>query len=263
MKVIAVVLVCGKRYAECASIMLPSFLKNRNGKIIVVFDEAAKSVLEIKHEDLITTPLKDYRTKAEKAVGLPTKSFEVGNFAKSDGVELHDRAFSALKPLIQEYAAAEKQSDAEYILSVDADAYFTGNVMQKVNLILERNKHQFDLYMVERKDPRMLLLSDGKKLGSGFTLWKRKSNFINLFCKHFNKKCGMWRRGGSQALINKVREQMNSKVLVDPYLHFVSPDTKNPNLSQSDIKSFKPAYIHLHGPNAFKRLTKFKTVFEA
>ena len=104
-------------------------------------------------------------------------------------------------------------------------------------------------------------LQRGNYPGSGFTLWKRDSKFIEKFSDRFNKKCVGY-TGGSQSLITLLRAELNTKMFENPFLHFVSPDTKNPCLTDNEIKKWKPAYLHIHGDNSLKRLRRFKSIFE-
>jgi len=45
-------------------------------------------------------------------------------------------------------------------------------------------------------------------------------------------------------------------------LHFISPDLKNPNITDEEISKIKPAYIHLHGMNSYSRLLRFSKIFD-
>jgi hypothetical protein len=149
--------------------------------------------------------------------------------------------------------------NTEYILSLDADTIFTGNILKVVVDYIDLMEHEFDIYMVKRNDPRMQLTCDYQP-GSGFTLWKKNSRFINLFKKGFNDMC-VSPVGGSQTLINTIKYQLIYNEIDGPYLHFISPDLKNPNLTEKQIFAFQPAYIHLHGNNAYLRLKKFERIF--
>jgi len=246
---------CGERYAKVAPIMVETFLKHHDTSLYVVVDSIAAEMLsEIRSDNLVSIPAELYRKKAEDCVRI--HKFFTYQYDQ-DGV--HDRAYASMKPLIMDEAIKDVAPESRYILSLDADSMFSGNILDEVNSELNRFEHRFDLYMVRRKDPRMLI---GHQIpGSGFTLWKRESRFIDLFRK-FYSEINAGPMGGSQNLINMLRRRVPSMLFANPYLHFISPDLRNPKLTDEEISIFKPAYIHLHGKDSRKRLLRFKKIFE-
>jgi len=255
-----IMIVCKERYAKCARIAIETFLKHHDTKLYVVVDYTAYKVLSnIKSRNLIIIPIGKYRKAA--AADVSVDKFHVFKYDE-DGD--HDRAYSSLKPLIMDKVIDEFSPESKYVLSLDADTLFSGNILNKVIKKLDEVKHKFDLYMVERTDPRLSLVG-AKSPGSGFTLWKREGNFIKLFRKNYGPGCA-GRGGGSQDLINRLRKKIPSMLFKDPFLHFVSPDIRcrkvnKRELTNKEILTYKPAYIHLHGANSYARLQRFEKLF--
>jgi len=251
-----VMIVCKKRYSKMALIAIETYLKYHKAVLNVIVDATGYNALSgISHKSLNIIKLGNYRKEAMKSVGY--SDYKV---FKYDADGYHDRAYSSLKPLIMDTAISDVAPTSKYVLSLDADGLFTGNILTKVQTELEKVHHKFDLYMVERTDPRMMLVRD-KKPGSGFTLWKRQSDFIPLFKKGFKELFTKY-NGGSQELIKQLMLKIPSMVLQNPLLHFVSPDEKNPKITDKEILKLQPAYIHLHGKDSYNRLLKFKKVFD-
>ena len=255
-----IMIVCKERYAKCARIAIETFLKHHDTKLYVVVDYTAYKVLSnIKSRNLIIIPIGKYRKAA--AADVSVDKFHVFKYDE-DGD--HDRAYSSLKPLIMDKVIDEFSPESKYVLSLDADTLFSGNILNKVIKKLNKVEHKFDLYMVERTDPRLSLVG-AKSPGSGFTLWKREGNFIKLFKKAYRSKHA-GKGGGSQDLINILRKRIPSMLFRDPLLHFVSPDykfnVKKPmSYTPEEILKLKPAYIHLHGANSYDRLVRFRKIF--
>lgn len=251
-----ILIACKERYAKLATVAIETYLKYHNTPLYVVVDATGEKLLSgFVSENLCLVSVKKYREEVIESVNM--KNFYVFRYDK-DGD--HDRVYSSLKPLIMNKVIADLAPQSRYILSLDADALFSGNILDKVALELNKIKHKYDLYMVLRRDRRMLQ-TKGKSPGSGFTLWKKESVFIPFFLKRYNE-VDAGRKGGSQNLTNAIRGKMPSMLFTDPLLHMVSPDLRNPRLTDQEILKMKPAYIHLHGENSYKRLLRFKAVFE-
>ena len=239
-----------------ATIAVPSFLKHHKIPLYIVVDELAEKMLRgINSKYLRMVRVEKYREIAAEQVKI--KDFYVFPYDR-DGDS--DKAYTSLKPMIMERVISEIAPETEYILSMDADTIFSGNIINKVEAELNKVNHAYDLYMVARNDPRMLKTRAGSP-GSGFTLWKKSSRFIKNFRNHYIERYA-GPHGGSQNLINALRVSMNSFLFTDPLLHMVSPDLQNPALTDAEIWEMQPAYIHLHGRNSYQRLLRFKAVFE-
>jgi len=251
-----IMIACGERYAKLAEISVQSFLKHHKVMLYVVADEIAEKVLsKIQSKNLFIVSLGKYKEEAVKAVGSP--DFCV---FQMDEEGVHDRIYSSLKPLIMDSVINDVAPESKYILALDVDTLFSGNILDKVVLELNRVQHKYDLYMVRREDPRMHSIGHDRP-GSGFTLWKRSGRFVELFREGFRESfTGRW--GGSQELTHQLRKKIPSMLFEDPLLHFVSPDQKNPKMTDKEILELKPAYIHLHGENSYERLLRFKKIFE-
>ena len=250
-----VMIVCGPRYAKTATIAVKTFLQHHNDRLFVITDNIAKNTLSVFNDKKLCIIDSDQYVKSAIA-DTGNKKFEIVEY-DSDGN--HNKIYSALKIIIMDKVIHEKCPEAQYILSLDADTLFTGNILTRTKNYLSIAKHQFDIYMIQRDDPRMMLLSN-KDPGSGYTLWKRNSGFIEKFISKFNNSC-IGTNGGSQILINEIKTSFAYHEIDDPLLHFISPDSKNPNLTDKQILKLKPAYIHLHGANSYKRLLKFERIF--
>ena len=250
-----IIIVCGQRYAKTATIAVKSFLKHHHEQLFVAADNFAKNILSVfNNKNLCIVDINKYTKSAIEKTG--NKQFTTFEY-DSDGN--HDRTYSALKVIIMDEIIQEKCPGAKYTLSLDADTIFTGDILTRTKQHLNITRHRFDIYMIQRDDPRMLLVCDLQP-GSGYTLWKCDSNFIKKIISNFNDSCtGL--AGGSQMLINSIKISCAYHEINDPMLHFVSPDLKNPNITDKEILKLQPAYIHLHGANSYARLLKFERIF--
>jgi len=255
-KISVMMIVCKKRYARVAAISVPSFIKYhpKHCLNVIVDNYGRKALGNINAKNLKLINLKELRKEAEDKLNV--HSFCIFNY---HGLA-HDRAYSSMKPVLMEIAAIQNNFKSDYILGIDADSIFTGNITDELenNILIDNGK--YEMYMVERKDRRMLIAKN-KEPASGFVLWKRKGRYLSIFKKKFNNSHGSM-KGGSQDLTNNIRKAILHKILKNPFLHFVGPDLKNPEIKDEEIFKFKPAYIHLHGPEPRKRLLRFKRVFE-
>lgn len=245
-----VIIACKERYVKVATISVPSFLKHHNMPLFVLTDDLGmKELGNIKDENLKLIHIHKYLKSVYNSYKIP--GFSHYDYEKKGD---YSRKFAALKPLLMEAVVSDLAPEASYILSLDSDSYFSGNIMNTVKKEIKKDRK--DLYMVERTDKRMLRMKTGQP-GSGFTLWNRKSKFLKLFRKGCEAgKC----INGSQNLILNLLGAVNSRIIKNPMLHFVSPDLNNPNFPESEIKKLKPAYIHLHGKNSYNRLKRFKKI---
>lgn len=251
-----IMIACKERYVKLATISIETFLEYHDTVLYVLVDATGSNVLSnIKHKNLRLVQIGDYLKQTIGEVSV--NKFHIFKY-DADGD--HDRAYSSLKPLLMDKVIADLTPESTYVLSLDVDTLFSGNILNKINSELNRVSHKFDMYMVERRDARMLCFKNGTA-GSGFTLWKRTGSFINLFKDHYSSGCA-GAKGGSQDLINRLMKRVPSMLFKDPLLHFVSPDLKNPKLTVKEILTFKPAYIHLHGKDSYARLKKFRKIFE-
>jgi len=168
-----IMIVCGERYANVAAISINSFLKYHNEKIFVVLDNVAKNILSYlplyHNEKLCMINIDKYVQFSKKAVNH--KKFTV---IENNNDGQHDRTYSALKIIIMDKVIKRKSYKYKYILSLDADTIFTGNILKRTEKYLNAAKHEIEVYMIKRDDPRMQMASKSKQPGSGFTLWKKK-----------------------------------------------------------------------------------------
>ena len=258
-KIVPVTICCGKIYADFASISIRSFTKHHSEKLLVLADVLSEKVLlssGIKNIEILN--IEKYERMAKNALNIKEKfiSKEAGGLPNGQHMQ-----YLALKPVIMNYAVLDIDPLTDYILSIDVDSYFSGNIITPTHKYLNANKDRFDVYLVSREDKRMHVTCNGPlEIGTGYHLWKIKSNFIKMFIKRFPKR--NYTCIGNQRIINMLIKETNSYVFKDPMLHFVSPDLRNPNISDNEIKEIKPAYIHLHGPNVLNRIKKFRKVFE-
>lgn len=265
-KIAPIMIVHGEMYARMSIIAINSFLKHHPKEKLYIaigdVDEkifnhySKKNICIVDHHEYTKEAIEEVKNEGE----LPYNFFVIPHKSKKfpSNNLYHDRKYSSLKPLIMDKIIRHKCRKAKYILSLDADAFFTGNIINRIYKHLDAHNHKYSLYQIERLDPRMSL--NGVHPGSGFTLWKRRSKFVQLCTEKFYEKCA-GRAGGSQKLIRDVSKLMSFYTIKDPFLHFVSPDLKNPELTDEEILKFKPAYIHLHGLDSYERLLKFEKIF--
>ena len=242
-----IMIACGERYAKTARISINSFLKYHNEKLFVLVNDDS---LDDFKDRVNIVQIAQYAQTAKQDVNC--QEFTI---FKYDDDGNHDRTYSALKIIIM-----DKVVDDQYILSLDADTIFTGNILKRTKDYLMLAKHRFDIYMIQRDDPRMMLVCN-LETGSGYTLWKKDCGFVKLFISKFNSAyAGIG--GGSQILINQIKTSFLYHEIDDPMLHYISPDLKNPNITDEEISKIKPAYIHLHGMNSYSRLLRFSKIFD-
>jgi len=156
----------------------------------------------------------------------------------------------------QEYCATDVLmaqmilTNAKWVLKVDCDSYFVGNIF---NIIIPQLTDNIDLYVVERKHPEMFL--DCIKPGGGFILWNRKNkSIIQKYIKYFN--------GNVQSTLHNILlTNFSHKIFTHPGLHFVYPFTKNPNFNKQDAEKFLPAYFHVTGIDMLEQLKKLEEWF--
>jgi hypothetical protein len=254
-----IMIICGKRYVQMAVICINSFTKHhKNTTLYVATNKNGREFLEpiFEAHNVCFVDIKKYLKIAMNYVGVYKYQF-----VKIDS-GYHNRAFSALKPLIMDEIIYEYEPDSNYVLSLDVDTIFSGNILNVIENYLNDFNHNYDLYMVERIDPRMQLMHNLSP-GSGFTLWKRNGKFIEKFIEKFDSECHKGKYGGSQRIINFILEghEIKGTQFKDPLLHFISPDIINKKITDEEIIELQPAYIHLHGPNSYERLLNFERVF--
>ena len=247
---------CGKRYVEMLPISVGSFLRHHDCMLHVIADDDGKHALkQFESKNLLVADIVS-PTAVAKSMVKHRDFLTIDCY--NDGK--HDRTYSALKPVIINEVVKQHAPGTKYVLSLDVDTLFTGDIITRALKYLDSVNHKFDLYLVERIDPRMSR-TGAKTPGSGFTLWRNKGPFIKSFIGSFRHTC-VGKAGGSQDLINDLFGHLSSNSIPDPLLHFVSPDLVKPNpLSDKQILKLKPAYIHLHGAKSFERLKKFNKLF--
>jgi len=260
--IIPITIACGKRYGDLAEISVRSFLKHHpDHPLIVLVDPKTREQLRPicdEYENFNMIAIHKYIEKAKKLVGF--RGFAKYTFEGTN--EKHNKMYSSLKPIVKQLAVGNRFPDREWILSIDVDSYFSGNILDHVEKLLKLCDRKYNMFMVTRKDKRMQC-TGAFQPGSGFTMWNRHSPFMKIFVKNFSAKC-VGVHGGSQDLINHIRrrKKIHCKMLNNPMLHFVSPDMVRPNMSSAEIRKIQPAYIHLHGPRSLERVKRFQRAFE-
>ena len=248
-----IMIACGERFTKNAKISISSFLKYHNDKLFVVVNDNSLSEF---NDRVNIVQVHEYVEFAKDSVNCQ----EFATIKRDDNTE-HDRTYSALKVLIMDGVIRDHCPESKYILSLDSDTIFTGDILKRTRDYLKLVNHEFDIYMIRRADPRMCCARDFIT-GSGYTLWKQNCDFIKLFISNFTTQYAGHKNGGSQPLINKIKTSLLYHEIDDPFLHFISPDRKNPNITDEEISKIKPAYIHLHGMNSYSRLLRFSKIFD-
>jgi len=242
-------------YFKMASISLRSFLKNNVSADLFIFTDNFDRVDKLKnvspgrvhivdmperfkrHKDVINDLIK--RGTSEEDMKIHAEGF--GYF--------HNHLFaSSLVPIAEDYLKDRKYS---HILKIDVDSYFAGGDMMVLVKEEIRSAPGFDLYLVARQHDLMCPYGGGAP-GTGFTLWRKGSNFAVRYLERFT--------GNFQNTILRMRGKglLHIKILDRPGYHFVYPFKNaretNREFTKEIASEFLPAYFHLSGRDALENM---------
>ncbi len=253
----AVVSVCGDdQYFDFADISIPSFLRANRGTTLHVFTDRVERFAE--RDGLV---VHDYdeclrELREERGDTLQRMSTLMGADFNNNGVQ-HTHAYVAFLPLL-----AEKFVDSDWLLKVDVDAYFVGDILSDLSEQLNYCGIDFthDLYLVSRTRGDIMKLFAGVP-GVGFTLWRRGASFVERYVQKFD--------GNEQNTILVVAGYQHSVkttdycgILIREECHvcypFYQAGVNGRELEKSDVDEWVPCYLHLRGPNQLEKLQILK-----
>ena len=253
--IVAVMCVAGDpMFFKFASYSIPSFLRNNSSTVLCVFTDRPEEIAKYRNisKKLGVIDLKDY-FEASQGLMKRFKSHGRSEEALKMRNEKYGFAYKDIYPMIMPPMAEATLRGKGYthILKVDSDAYFAGGDMMAL-VKADVEKYDFaDMFLVERRHPAMTIYGKGMP-GSGFTLWRIGSKFIDEYVRSFNES--------QQVTVLNLRfgHGFYTKVLERPGYHVVRPFIKAEQSGMPFTKGvasqFLPAYFHLYGKNALKNM---------
>jgi hypothetical protein len=244
-------------YYNCASLSIPSFLRNCPNYPLIVFTDKPDIIKQYKITNMlyvinIEHMMKKYVRQNENIYKRHPK--EVLHIQYKGRQRIQNLFWASIIYVWGEYIVRELLPNYTHILRIDCDSIFIGgNVL--INIFNDLGNH--DMCMVERSHPAMLIIAK-EKPGSGFTLWRIASEFMNEYVGRFNLN--------DQHTVHQVFDlfcqQDNAILLSNPSYHFMYPFVKNLNFSRDQARNLLPACFHLGGNNAYENMKKLVGVVQ-
>jgi len=243
----ATMCVCGAQaYFDMAEYSIPNFLEENLGSKLTVFSNETERLghLVTKKNRL---ELRDFDDSLKNLVGYhktyADKIMEESNGAWDNHGMNHEHKYVAVLPILADYYIT-----SAFILKVDVDSYWKGDLMIKV---IGQLIHQFsatnafsDLYLVDRPDNGVIKSYGGGLPGVGFLMWPKKSRFIDKYVDKFD--------GNEQTTVLGIANELDTGIYRDWLWHVTYPYIKNPDF---DIESLEPPYyVHLNAVHAREKL---------
>lgn len=168
---------------------------------------------------------------------------------------MHTHSYVALLPLLAEWFV-----DSEYLMKIDVDSYFIGDVISSMK---EWNLNAYDLRLVKRSRGDIMKLYGGAP-GVGMTLWKRGGSFVPRYVEEFD--------GNEQNTILSIAgykgglyDYKSSGLFTNESYHICYPFFQHEKLGKEFTKeiaeSLAPCYLHIRGPNQIDKLKKLEGWF--
>jgi hypothetical protein len=225
-----VVAVCGdEAYFKMAEISIPSFLRsNPTAKLHVFTDDTSKIKPSYKCE---VYDIQEAVKQCDKntILSLTPKMNDFDN----NGVK-HIHSHVALLPLL-----AEKVCSSDYIVKIDVDSFFEGDMMRYV----EKNAGE-DLILIDRSHDKIMKTYSGMP-GVGFLMWRRKGQFVRAYTELFNghEQETILNIFGCGIVPTRLFFNWNYHICY-PFYH-ASKDGRT--LTKKDTDEWTPFYIHVNG----------------
>ena len=244
----AVLSVCGdEKYFSMAKISIPSFLRANPTCNLHVFtdrpSEIATDDYKLNVYNFAESIKNCDKLAVHKIITLSDPDFDNNKI-------LHHHPYVALLPLI-----AQAVVGSDYILKIDVDAYFVGDMISEVERI--PSLPMMDLCLISRTDDSKMKLYGGAP-GVGFLLWKRSGKFVETYVKEF--------AGYEQTDILGVRNKMNYGELTNENFHLTYPFYQarklGEELTKKKMEKWIPFYAHVCGEEDFTQLEKLQKMKE-
>ena len=247
--------VCGDRqYYDMAEYSIPCFLRENAGSKLTVFSDEPERLSHIVGEFKNHLSVLDFNRSLDRLTGkrvLYANAImeNVNEPWEHHGME-HVHKYVALLPVL-----AEEYTTQPFILKIDVDSWFKGDMLIKV---IGRLIEQYsltdtfsDVYLVNRPDNGIIKTFGNEWPGVGFLLWPRGFKFVEQYSTLFN--------GNEQEtiLVKLCHERKVSlKTFGDWHWHTVYPWIKAEEtgvpFNESDLP--EPYYIHIHASHAREKL---------
>jgi len=232
-----------KEYFQYSDYSIPSFLKSNPGMNLHIFTTSPEYFQKYNNPYLKIYNYNIFKEHKDCQHIVNHIKRRYVNFSQFGYTHKHE--FCAIGLII----AQQILTNSNWILKVDCDSYFAGNIF---DIIIPQLVDNIDLYVVERVNPGTTF--ESKEPGAGFILWNRKDeSIIQKYIKYFT--------GHEQfTLQKKLLPKISHKIFTHPGLHFVWPFT-DPNFNKQDAEKFLPAYFHFTGNNIIEQLKIFESWF--
>lgn len=249
-------------YFKMASISIPSFLNNNTSADLFIFTDNIDRINKLKNISsdrihIVNMPerFKEHKHMIKDVIRKGTSEKDMREMAVRRGYFYRQIFVTSLIPIAEDFFKDKKYS---HILKIDVDSYFAGGDM--ILMVKEeiRKVPGFDLYLVNRTHDLMCHYGGGMP-GSGFTLWRKRSNFVPIYLEQFAKT--------AQVTILSMRGKrlVRTMILNRPGYHFVYPFEKarrtNREFTKEIASGFLPAYFHLFGDTALENMKKMEEWF--
>lgn len=249
-------------YFKMASMSIASFLKNNTLADLFIFTDNVDRINKLKNISPSRVHIVDMLERFKEYESMIKDLNKKG--LNEEDVKYHTECFgyfhnqifvASLVPITEDFFKNKKYS---HILKIDVDSYFAGGDMMLMVKEEIRKAPGFDLYLVARKHDLMCHYGGGAP-GTGFTLWRKGSNFATRYLEQF--------AGNFQNTILMLRSKklVRIRILGRPGYHFVYPFEKakrtNSVFTKEIASEFLPAYFHLHGNTALENIKKLDDWF--
>ncbi len=254
-KIATVMVVAGhEHYHKFASVSIPSFLKGNGNSttLCVITDNPAAIEPYAQYGDLRIVSWEDAVTKVQDVYDSILRR-QLTDYYDRFSRRMEIKYYNLIPTMGQFLLGGE----VDHVLKLDCDSFFVGNIVELLEAEIEP---EYDLYLVARSDPRMML-RENLLPGAGLYMWPTRNNgagFPRQYEKHFkhNEQVTISRQSGGLWKIIK------TKTIANPSLHMVYPFTRNPAFSKRDAEVFGAAYFHLTGPEAYSNQLKMEAWFD-
>ena len=237
-------------YFTFAKYSVMSFLKSCPGVPLIIFSDNVEKISSIAKSEFLF--LYDFN-EIFNLVPMPSIKDKPNVIVSYETYDHNHVMIASIYSMAQHVIKDIKFNNIEYIIKFDTDGYFVGNIINKLTKHIRKNTKRRDLMLVERKH-KLMEVRYHKLPGVGFVCWRKKSRFVEMYEKIYN--------GDEQGTILTIscKSMVKSEVLKHPGYHFVypfNPGTKRHNYTKEQLKSFLPAFFHVHKIEELEQLKKW------